>query len=82
MTSIKWQVLDIQKRAAEMGLNCIISYKLDALKSVRRIESDDSAASQIPEDMNNVETDLSSGLKLSSTATTVEDALLSQKDCG
>lgn len=73
MTSIKWQVLDIQKRAAEMGLNCIISYKLDALKSVRRIESDD---------VNNVETDLSSGLKLSSTATTVEDALLSQKDCG
>lgn len=65
-----------------MGLHCIVSYKLDALKSVRRIESDDSATSQIPEDVNNVETDLSSGLKLSLTASTVEDALISQKECG
>lgn len=28
------KVLDIQKLAAEMGLNCITTYKLDALKSV------------------------------------------------
>jgi hypothetical protein len=27
-------VLDIQKLAAEMGLNCITTYKLDALKAV------------------------------------------------
>ncbi|KAM7503031.1 hypothetical protein LguiB_001935 [Lonicera macranthoides] len=30
------KVLDIQKLAAEMGLGCITTYKLDALKSVRR----------------------------------------------
>ncbi|CAL5438720.1 unnamed protein product [Camellia sinensis] len=29
-------VLDIQKLAAEMGLNCITTYKLDALKAVHR----------------------------------------------
>ncbi|CAL5340632.1 unnamed protein product [Camellia sinensis] len=34
--------LDIQKLAAEMGLNCITTYKLDALKAVhRRDESSD-----------------------------------------
>lgn len=30
------QVLDIQKLAAEMGLSCIKTFKLDALKSVCR----------------------------------------------
>ncbi|KAI8526674.1 hypothetical protein RHMOL_Rhmol12G0014000 [Rhododendron molle] len=36
------KVLDIQKLAAEMGLNCITTYKLDALKAVRqRSESND-----------------------------------------
>ncbi|XP_028102687.1 putative methyltransferase NSUN6 [Camellia sinensis] len=36
------KVLDIQKLAAEMGLNCITTYKLDALKAVhRRYESSD-----------------------------------------
>ncbi|KAL5989974.1 hypothetical protein ACLOJK_010869 [Asimina triloba] len=30
------KVLDIQKLAVEMGLNCITAYKLDALKSVSR----------------------------------------------
>ncbi|GFS38624.1 NOL1/NOP2/sun family protein [Actinidia rufa] len=36
------KVLDIQKLAAEMGLNCIRTYKLDALKAVlRRSESSD-----------------------------------------
>ncbi|KAL0307236.1 UNVERIFIED_CONTAM: rRNA (cytosine-C(5))-methyltransferase NOP2C [Sesamum radiatum] len=30
-------VLDIQKLAAEMGLKCITTYKLDALRSVQRI---------------------------------------------
>ncbi|THG16700.1 hypothetical protein TEA_011416 [Camellia sinensis var. sinensis] len=35
-------VLDIQKLAAEMGLNCITTYKLDALKAVhKRNESSD-----------------------------------------
>ena len=29
-------MLDIQKLAAEMGLDCITTYKLDALKSVRQ----------------------------------------------
>lgn len=28
--------MDIQKLAAEMGLSCIVTYKLDALKSVNR----------------------------------------------
>lgn len=28
--------MDIQKLAAEMGLSCITTYKLDALKSVKR----------------------------------------------
>ncbi|KAL0362097.1 UNVERIFIED_CONTAM: rRNA (cytosine-C(5))-methyltransferase NOP2C [Sesamum calycinum] len=31
------KVLDIQKLAAEMGLKCITTYKLDALRSVQRI---------------------------------------------
>ncbi|KAJ0112158.1 hypothetical protein Patl1_01425 [Pistacia atlantica] len=36
------KVMDIQKLAAEMGLNCITTYKLDALKAVcRRNESND-----------------------------------------
>ncbi|KAF5946707.1 hypothetical protein HYC85_016935 [Camellia sinensis] len=36
------KVLDIQKLAAEMGLNCITTYKLDAVKAVhRRDESSD-----------------------------------------
>ncbi|CAK9325354.1 unnamed protein product [Citrullus colocynthis] len=30
------KVMDIQKLAAEMGLSCIVTYKLDALKSVNR----------------------------------------------
>ncbi|KAF7123419.1 hypothetical protein RHSIM_Rhsim12G0010200 [Rhododendron simsii] len=39
---IPLKVLDIQKLAAEMGLNCITTYKLDALKAVRqRSESND-----------------------------------------
>ena len=29
--------MDIQKLAAEMGLNCITAYRLDALKSVARV---------------------------------------------
>ncbi|CAM8989121.1 unnamed protein product [Rhodiola kirilowii] len=35
------KVLNIQKLAAEMGLNCINAYKLDALKSCRRDFSND-----------------------------------------
>ncbi|XP_031257157.1 putative methyltransferase NSUN6 [Pistacia vera] len=36
------KVMDVQKLAAEMGLNCITTYKLDALKAVcRRNESND-----------------------------------------
>lgn len=33
--------MDIQKLATEMGLSCITTYKLDALKAVRRNECDD-----------------------------------------
>ncbi|XP_042976683.1 rRNA (cytosine-C(5))-methyltransferase NOP2C isoform X4 [Carya illinoinensis] len=40
--SVDSGVLDIQKLAAEMGLNCITTYKLDALKAVSR--SNDSYA--------------------------------------
>lgn len=35
-------MLDIQKLAAEMGLKCITTYKLDALRSVQRINKSDS----------------------------------------
>lgn len=37
-----FQVLGIQKLAAEMGLKCITTYKLDALRSVLRINNPDS----------------------------------------
>lgn len=33
---LTYKVLDIQKLASEMGLNCITTYKLDALKAVCR----------------------------------------------
>ncbi|KAK4437476.1 rRNA (cytosine-C(5))-methyltransferase NOP2C [Sesamum alatum] len=36
------KVFDIQKLAAEMGLKCITTYKLDALRSVQRINKSDS----------------------------------------
>ncbi|KAL3502535.1 hypothetical protein ACH5RR_036984 [Cinchona calisaya] len=50
------KVLDIKKLAAEMGLTCITSYKLDALKAVcRSSESDDLAVLQFPEDVDDVE---------------------------
>ncbi|XP_050217023.1 rRNA (cytosine-C(5))-methyltransferase NOP2C isoform X2 [Mercurialis annua] len=35
------KVLDIQKVAAEMSLTCITTYKLDALKAVRRVQEHD-----------------------------------------
>ncbi|KAL1560940.1 rRNA (cytosine-C(5))-methyltransferase nop2c, variant 2 [Salvia divinorum] len=35
------KVLEIQKLAAELGLKCITTYKLDALKSVQRINKSD-----------------------------------------
>lgn len=35
-------MLDIQKLVAEMGLKCITTCKLDALKSVRQINESDS----------------------------------------
>ncbi|CAA0836996.1 NOL1/NOP2/sun family protein [Striga hermonthica] len=40
------KVLDIQNRAAEMGLKCITTYKLDSLKSVEKIIDPDNQASQ------------------------------------
>ncbi|CAM8985406.1 unnamed protein product [Rhodiola kirilowii] len=54
------KVLNIQKLAAEMGLNCINAYKLDALKSCRRdvsnyvpvlCSSDDLASSLVASDV-------------------------------
>lgn len=48
------QVLEIQKLASELGLNCITTYKLDALKAVcRRNDSDISSSSNCAEDTNN-----------------------------
>ncbi|XP_060672645.1 rRNA (cytosine-C(5))-methyltransferase NOP2C isoform X2 [Ziziphus jujuba] len=38
------KVLDIQKLAVEMGLSCITTYKLDALKAVRRRNECDAAS--------------------------------------
>lgn len=38
-------MLDIQKLADEMGLSCIKTFKLDALKSVRRNDINTSTAS-------------------------------------
>lgn len=37
-------MLDIQKLAVEMGLSCITTYKLDALKAVRRRNECDAAS--------------------------------------
>lgn len=45
------KVLDIKKLAAEMGLNCISSYKLDALKAVVSRESVDAPAAELPDDI-------------------------------
>ena len=41
MIHVIFQVLEIQKLAAELGLKCITTYKLDALKSVQRINKSD-----------------------------------------
>lgn len=41
-----FQVLEIQKLAAELGLKCITTYKLDALKSVQRINKSDNQDAQ------------------------------------
>lgn len=42
-----FQVLEIQKLAAELGLKCITAYKLDALKSVQQLNKcDDQDAPQ------------------------------------
>lgn len=42
MIHVIFQVLEIQKLAAELGLKCITTYKLDALKSVQHINKSDS----------------------------------------
>ncbi|KAK4743380.1 hypothetical protein SAY87_001381 [Trapa incisa] len=48
------KVLEIQKLATELGLKCITTYKLDALKSVcRRDASDILSSSNCAEDTNN-----------------------------
>lgn len=48
-------MLDIQKLAAEMGLNCITAFKLDALKSVwRRNDSDITADLRCSEETDGV----------------------------
>ncbi|PKI31348.1 hypothetical protein CRG98_048274 [Punica granatum] len=48
------KVLEIQKLATELGLNCITTYKLDALKAVcRRSDSDISSSSYCAEDTSN-----------------------------
>ncbi|OMO95675.1 Bacterial Fmu (Sun)/eukaryotic nucleolar NOL1/Nop2p [Corchorus capsularis] len=49
------KVMDIQKLAAELGLTCITTYKLDALKSVcRRNESKDMTTCCSNKDDNNI----------------------------
>ncbi|KAI3457699.1 hypothetical protein Pfo_014362 [Paulownia fortunei] len=65
------KVLDIQKLSAEMGLKCITTYKLDALRSVERINKSDSHDSpQRGENENSQRSDSStSGIeKISETA--------------
>lgn len=49
-------MLDIQKLAAEMGLSCITTYKLDALKSVRRKNECDDMTNLASEKVNNGDT--------------------------
>ncbi|PON32547.1 RNA (C5-cytosine) methyltransferase [Parasponia andersonii] len=50
------KVLDVQKLAAEMGLSCITTYKLDALKSVRRKNDIDDMTDLTCRRLNNGET--------------------------
>lgn len=77
-------MLDIQSLAAEMGLNCITSYKLDALKAVCQTKSDDSATPEIPDDVNGAGASLSLGLRISSSVATesLDDELISKKQYG
>lgn len=63
-----------------MGLTCITTYKLDALKAVRRrSESDDLAASQFPEDVDGVEKKIEAP---STTTSDYLDAELVPHNCG
>ncbi|KAI5682975.1 hypothetical protein M9H77_04203 [Catharanthus roseus] len=64
-----------------MGLNCITSYKLDALKAVCQTKSDDSATPEIPDDVNGAGASLSLGLRISSSVATesLDDELISKK---
>ncbi|EXB30300.1 Putative methyltransferase NSUN6 [Morus notabilis] len=59
------KVLDIQKLAAEMGLSCIRTYKLDALKAVRRrSEGDDTTNLACSKDNYDVTVQSSDSVKL------------------
>lgn len=57
--------MDIQKLAAEMGLKCITTYKLDALKAVRRKnESNDEPNMCNSKDNNYITSQNSDSMKL------------------
>ncbi|KAL9419943.1 hypothetical protein AB3S75_037665 [Citrus x aurantiifolia] len=59
------KVMDIQKLAAEMGLKCITTYKLDALKAVRRKnESNDEPNMCNSKDNNYITSQNSDSMKL------------------
>ncbi|ESR50375.1 hypothetical protein CICLE_v10031016mg [Citrus x clementina] len=59
------KVMDIQKLAAEMGLKCITTYKLDALKAVRRKnESNDEPNMCNSKDNNYITSQTSDSMKL------------------
>lgn len=58
-------MLGIQKLAAEMGLSCITTYKLDALKAVRRrSEGDDTTNLACSKDNYDVTVQSSDSVKL------------------
>ena len=62
-----------------MDLTCITPYKLDALKAVRRSESDDFAASHFPQDVVGIEERIE---KTSMAASDDLDAELVPQSCG
>lgn len=82
---MKFQVLDIKKLASEMDLNCITTYKLDALKACRRTcEDSDLPILDVSDEVQSTPSDpLGSGMdKTQDTSTNGLDAeLISQTKC-
>ncbi|XP_057792904.1 rRNA (cytosine-C(5))-methyltransferase NOP2C isoform X2 [Salvia miltiorrhiza] len=76
------KVLEIQKLAAELGLKCITTYKLDALKSVQRInksDNQDAPQGELNESIQNPESPKCGIEKISDTALATLDQPKNEK---